>query len=200
MSAFSENLRRLRKERNLSQEQLANYLGLSKSSVNMYERGEREPNFETIEAIADLFNVNFDFLLGRESFSYKTGSFGGNNVPTKKPQFSMVMDESLLKAVEDYQIDHRIKSRTKAINELIEAGIKAVLKEDTQAKNSAEPNKADPVESKSIENPVEALTKVLCRAGLINSQGDISDADLAFLEASFLLFKAHFDRPKKGGE
>lgn len=67
MSAFSENLRRLRKEKCLSQEQLANYIGVSKSSINMYERGEREPSFETTEAIADFFNVNFDFLLGREN-------------------------------------------------------------------------------------------------------------------------------------
>ena len=112
----------------------------------------------------------------------------------------MVMDDELLQAVEDFQFEHRIKSRTKAINHLIEAGIKAVLEEDAKAKDSAEPAKADPAESENIENPVEALTKVLSRAGLINSQGDISDADLAFLEASFLLFKAHFDRPKKGGE
>ena len=34
----------------------------------MYERGERQPNFETLETIADYFNVSLDFLLGKTSF------------------------------------------------------------------------------------------------------------------------------------
>ena len=65
MATFSERLRSLRREKNWSQQRLAEELKLSKSSVNMYERGEREPSFETTEAIADLFNVDMDFLYGR---------------------------------------------------------------------------------------------------------------------------------------
>lgn len=33
----------------------------------MYENGEREPDFETLEAIADFFNVDMDYLIGRSS-------------------------------------------------------------------------------------------------------------------------------------
>lgn len=65
MGAFGERLRKLRKQRGLSQNELSKHIGISKSSVNMYERGEREPSFETLEAIADYFNVDMDFLLGR---------------------------------------------------------------------------------------------------------------------------------------
>lgn len=66
MSRFSERFRELRVSHNLSQQELANQLGcVSKSSVNMYERGEREPSFETLEAIADYFNVDMDYLLGK---------------------------------------------------------------------------------------------------------------------------------------
>ena len=36
------------------------------SLASGYERDEREPGFETLEAIADFFNVNMDYLLGRE--------------------------------------------------------------------------------------------------------------------------------------
>ena len=52
-------------ERRLSQQNLADQLGFSKSSVNMYERGEREPGLESMETIADYFNVDLDYLMGR---------------------------------------------------------------------------------------------------------------------------------------
>lgn len=65
MATFSERLKSLRQEKGWSQQRLADELKLSKSSVNMYERGEREPGFETMEAIADLFNVDMNYLYGR---------------------------------------------------------------------------------------------------------------------------------------
>lgn len=65
MGAFGQRLRELRKQRGISQNELSKHIGVSKSSVNMYERGEREPSLETLEAIADFFNVNMDYLLGR---------------------------------------------------------------------------------------------------------------------------------------
>lgn len=65
MATFAERLKSLRREKGWSQQRLADELELSKSSVNMYERGEREPGFETMEAIADLFNVDMNYLYGR---------------------------------------------------------------------------------------------------------------------------------------
>lgn len=67
MGTFGQRLRDLRNSRGISQNELSKHIGVSKSSVNMYERDEREPGFETLEAIADFFNVNMDYLLGRES-------------------------------------------------------------------------------------------------------------------------------------
>nr|DAG63528.1 MAG TPA: Repressor protein CI [Caudoviricetes sp.] len=65
MATFAERLKSLRRETGWSQQRLADELKLSKSSVNMYERGEREPSFETMETIADLFNVDMNYLYGR---------------------------------------------------------------------------------------------------------------------------------------
>lgn len=67
METFGQRLKSLRNDRGISQNELSKYIGVSKSSVNMYERDEREPGFETLEAIADFFNVNMDYLLGRGS-------------------------------------------------------------------------------------------------------------------------------------
>lgn len=71
MAQFDKILKLLRNEKNLSQQELADALGISKSSINMYERGERQPNFETLETIADYFNVDIDYLLGRTSKTTK---------------------------------------------------------------------------------------------------------------------------------
>lgn len=62
---FSERLKQLRAEAGLSQSDMGKIIKISKSSVNMYERGEREPGLDTLEAIADHFNVDMDYLLGK---------------------------------------------------------------------------------------------------------------------------------------
>lgn len=64
MSNFNNQLKTLRQEYNLSQQELADKIGISKSSINMYERGEREPGIETVKRIADFFNVDVDYLFG----------------------------------------------------------------------------------------------------------------------------------------
>ncbi len=65
MPSFSLRLRELRNSKGLSQQKLADFLGISKSSINMYERGEREPGLEIVENIADFFNVDIDYLFGK---------------------------------------------------------------------------------------------------------------------------------------
>ena len=62
---FNERLKDLRRKAGLSQSELAKSIGVSKSSINMYERGEREPGLELLEAIADFFNVDMNYLLGK---------------------------------------------------------------------------------------------------------------------------------------
>lgn len=63
---FSEILRNLRKNNHLTQDELANKLKISKSAISMYENGNRTPDFETLELIADFFNVNLSYLIGEE--------------------------------------------------------------------------------------------------------------------------------------
>jgi transcriptional regulator with XRE-family HTH domain len=64
--AFKSALRELRLQDELTQGELANRLGVAKSTVSMWESGERKPSLEMLEAIADFFNVNMARLLDEE--------------------------------------------------------------------------------------------------------------------------------------
>lgn len=66
MNRFQEVLIELRKAQGLTQADLANRLGLSRSTIGNYEKGIREPDFETLEKIADFFNVEMGELLGKK--------------------------------------------------------------------------------------------------------------------------------------
>ena len=60
---FGARIALLRKSFGLSQQELANRLGVSASAVGMYEQGRREPPCALICELADLFGVSTDFLL-----------------------------------------------------------------------------------------------------------------------------------------
>ena len=63
MLALCENIRRLRRARGLSQEELAGRLGVSRQSVSLWEQGETNPTVENIYAMADVLEVSFDELM-----------------------------------------------------------------------------------------------------------------------------------------
>lgn len=68
---FSDTLTYLRKRAGMSQAELGEKIGVKKSTVSMYERGERKPSYEVLEAIADCFNVDMDFLTGKSAVERK---------------------------------------------------------------------------------------------------------------------------------
>jgi len=67
MASFSTVLKQLRERENLTQEELAKRLNISRSRLASYEQGQREPDLELLEVIADFFNVDLDYLLGRST-------------------------------------------------------------------------------------------------------------------------------------
>lgn len=74
---FAEKSKYLRKERNLSQIQLAEALNVSKACISMIEIGKNEPTANTLIRYADFFECSTDYLLGRED------DFGIINIPLK---------------------------------------------------------------------------------------------------------------------
>ena len=61
---FSSTLKLLRNKKNITLELLGAELGVSKQSVNRWELGQREPNIDTLIALANYFDVSLDYLVG----------------------------------------------------------------------------------------------------------------------------------------
>lgn len=64
---IGERIAQLRKNRSMSQFQLAKTLNIATSTLGMYETNKRKPNMEMLEKLADFFGVPIDYLLGRET-------------------------------------------------------------------------------------------------------------------------------------
>lgn len=60
-----KNLKKLRNENNVTQQQLADAISVSQQSINKYENHNIEPDISTLIQIADYFNVTVDYLIGR---------------------------------------------------------------------------------------------------------------------------------------
>ena len=143
MSRFSERLKLLRGKALISQQFLADIIGISKSSINMYERGEREPSLETLEAIADYFNVDTDYLLGRQEFERKvTLSFDISSHEVRvftayhdQPQNRTKVDKIL--GVESERINLAKAARNMGALELTEEQAKDLIESARKAPNRA---------------------------------------------------------------
>ena len=66
MVDFGFRIRTLRKKNNLTQSQLAERLGVTKSVISAYENDLRLPSYDTLIAISRIFKVSTDYLLGVE--------------------------------------------------------------------------------------------------------------------------------------
>ncbi|HRF36649.1 MAG TPA: helix-turn-helix transcriptional regulator [Clostridia bacterium] len=63
---LAKNLKALRIEYNLSQQKLANAIGVSQKAIDYWEKGINEPKASYILLLAEYFDVSCDFLLGKD--------------------------------------------------------------------------------------------------------------------------------------
>lgn len=63
--SFSSRLKQLRKSKNLRQEQVARLIGVNKSAISSYENNLRQPSFDILVRLANLYRVSTDYLLGQ---------------------------------------------------------------------------------------------------------------------------------------
>lgn len=64
---IGEKIARLRKEKGITQDEMAKHLDISRGALSMYEINKREPDTVTLKKIADYFDVTVDYLLGRSN-------------------------------------------------------------------------------------------------------------------------------------
>ena len=72
---FHENLRTARQLSKLTQKQVADAIGVARSTYALYETGEREPNVECVKKIAEALGVSGDYLIGLENLPENIDTF-----------------------------------------------------------------------------------------------------------------------------
>lgn len=83
---FRIKLKELRESCGLSQYTFANKFGVAQSTVGSWEAGKREPNFDTMQKLADFFDVTVDFLLGRSDIK-KEPTVKDDGLPSLEKEF-----------------------------------------------------------------------------------------------------------------
>lgn len=71
---LADRLRLLRSQENKTQQQVADYLGITRPAYTAYEKGNRTPDYDLLTKIADYFGVSTDYLLGRTDIPEMAGS------------------------------------------------------------------------------------------------------------------------------
>lgn len=66
MKIFGKRLREVRKSKKITQQELADRLGIKRNTYSDWENGKTEPTFEILVKLADLFDVSLDWLFGRD--------------------------------------------------------------------------------------------------------------------------------------
>jgi transcriptional regulator with XRE-family HTH domain len=61
---FGNRIAQLRDEKRLTQEELAQKVGINRAALSHYENNRREPDYETLQRIATFFHVSIDYLMG----------------------------------------------------------------------------------------------------------------------------------------
>ena len=68
MSDFAQRLRELRKDNNISQKRLSNFLNFGYTAIANYESGRNQPSLDTVKKIAQFFGVTVDYLIGGSDY------------------------------------------------------------------------------------------------------------------------------------
>lgn len=118
MAEFKDMLKYFREREHLSQKDLADKLGISASTISMYELGSRQPNFEIEETIADFFNTDLNTLRGK-----------------RLPEWESFIDEVAQGKIEPSEIEHAIEMYNKYKNSMpkVQHMVDLLLLEDIES-------------------------------------------------------------------
>lgn len=112
---FNERLKTLRKEKGLTQKQIADHFNTSPQSYAQWEKGTRTPSQKSLEKLSDFFDVSVDYLLGRTEnqsnitntgnnsivFQENTGSINYTHTESSENKRHTVYEKNLIKLLEN---------------------------------------------------------------------------------------------------
>lgn len=86
-----KNLRTLRRERGLTQQALGEAMGLSQQSINKYETGKTQPDFQMLMSLAEFFHTSIDYLIGytENPISYRMAADGSSDSETVSSPYKL---------------------------------------------------------------------------------------------------------------
>lgn len=114
---LAENLKKIRKDNNLSQEQLAEQLGVSRQSVSKWESGQAYPEMDKVLQLAKMFNLNIDDLLNQDVREINTEKQSKVAINKYIDDFLMFITKTI-----DMFMSMRFKDKCKCIFEQIIVG------------------------------------------------------------------------------
>ena len=100
---FNNKLYHLRKQKGLSQEELANRLNVSRQTVSKWEVGDSTPDMEKLAAISDLFEISLDELV-MDKVSSRTGEDSTKSEIVSQIKEKILTDENKQKAKRGFKI------------------------------------------------------------------------------------------------
>ena len=92
---LSDNIKKLRKDNNLSQEELADKLGVSRQSISKWEQGDAYPEMDKLMQMAELFNVSLDNLVHSNISDVKTKENNKKNIDKWVKEISTFITDSI---------------------------------------------------------------------------------------------------------
>jgi transcriptional regulator with XRE-family HTH domain len=108
---LTERLALLRKGKNLTQQDIAEAIGVTRPAYTAYESGSRKPEYDTLNKIADYYGVSIDFLLGRTSVPYMEGKQVGAVMDGRSDNLSEEEAEFLKISLETFRAYQKAKKK-----------------------------------------------------------------------------------------
>lgn len=114
MNKFKERFKKERKNKEITQKELADIFNADKSTISKYENGHNKPDLNLLIKYADFFGISTDYLLGRTN--------------AKNASSRLVMEKEVAAILEEMIEDSQIIRLLKEIRHLSETDIEKILK------------------------------------------------------------------------
>lgn len=123
MTSFTNRLVQLRKKRGLTQQQIADEIGVNRGSYSNWEKGKREPSFENLIKLADILNTTTDFLLGKSNIDLGNDS----KVYEEYKELLSQNKKEEIKERYDHSFEFFIKAVAKQLNISVEEALNKII-------------------------------------------------------------------------